>query len=263
MRRNIVVVAVPKQKRPAVEACLESLGFDVATYDRLDAAVTAVVRQKAGLLCCDAALLAAAPKATRTEIEQLAQAGASALLLLGEAHDSLFGPAERLPYDFDLNALHETLRRCLNEYSRRHMRLNTSLPGVFVRRQDSHFCEILNLSAGGAFIKTGTPVTAGEETIRLHIPLFGMKRELEIDSRVVFRVSPNEHNNYQQGAGVSFRMQDTEASRHLETFLDQLARYRTLDAVSSPSYVELAETERGGTRQGTRKARERRVLLSP
>lgn len=262
MRRNVVVVAVPKHERSAVEACLESLGFDVASYDRLDAAVTAVVRQKVGLLCCDAALLAAAPKATRTEIEQLAQSGTSALLLLGEMQGTHPGPYELLPYGFDLIALHETLRRCLSEYSRRHMRLNTSLPGVFVRRQDSHFCEILNLSAGGAFIKTGTPVSADEETIRLHIPLLGMKRELEIDSQVVFRVSPNEHNNYQQGAGVSFRLQDPDASRHLEAFLDQLARYRAADVVPRSSCVGLVDSGEVGGRKDARKARDRRVLLS-
>lgn len=108
--------------------------------------------------------------------------------------------AERDP--FTINVL---LQRFVTSYSRQHPRLETRLPGLYARAVgNSQICEIMNLSPGGAFIRTTENLPLSGEELRVNVPLIGMHKEIELSSRVVRQVLPNETNNYAQGIGVSF-----------------------------------------------------------
>jgi Tfp pilus assembly protein PilZ len=108
--------------------------------------------------------------------------------------------SERDP--FTINAL---LQRFVPTYSRRHPRLATRLPGLYERATgNSQICEIMNLSTGGAFIRTTETLPLLGEELRVNVPLLGLHKEIELSVRVVCQVFPNEINNFTQGVGVSF-----------------------------------------------------------
>jgi Tfp pilus assembly protein PilZ len=103
---------------------------------------------------------------------------------------------------FTINAL---LQRFVPTYSRRHPRLATRLPGLYERSTgNSQICEIMNLSTGGAFIRTTETLPLAGEELRVTVPLLGLHKEIELGVRVVCRVLPNEVNKFTQGVGVSF-----------------------------------------------------------
>jgi len=108
--------------------------------------------------------------------------------------------SERDP--FTINAL---LQRFVPSYSRQHPRLGTRLPGLYTRSTGGcQICEILNLGPGGAFIRMTETLPASGEELCVNVPLIGLRKELEMNSRVVSQILPSEVNNYVQGIGVSF-----------------------------------------------------------
>lgn len=108
--------------------------------------------------------------------------------------------SERDP--FMINAL---LQRFVPTYSRLHPRLGTRLPGLYTRSSGQcQICEIMNLSPGGAFIRTTETLPACGEELQINVPLIGMNKEIELSSRVVSQFFPNEENHYVQGVGVKF-----------------------------------------------------------
>lgn len=108
--------------------------------------------------------------------------------------------SERDP--FTINAL---LQRFVPTYSRQHPRLGTRLPGLYTRvTGDCQICEIINLSPGGAFVRTAESLPSTGEDLRITVPLFGLRKELELNGRVVSQILPNEANNFAQGFGVKF-----------------------------------------------------------
>lgn len=126
--------------------------------------------------------------------------------------------SERDP--FMINAL---LHQFVPTYSRRHPRLGTRLPGLYTRSSGHcQICEIMNLSPGGAFIRTTEALPAFGEEIQINVPLIGMNREIELSSRVVSQFLPNEENNYSQGVGVKF---NTEESSPVIIELNDYVRY--------------------------------------
>lgn len=108
--------------------------------------------------------------------------------------------SERDP--FIINAL---LQRFVPTYSRQHPRLETRLPGLYSGPNGyCQICEIMNLSPGGAFIRTTETLPLTGEELQVNVPLIGLRKEIELTSRVVRQILPNEMNNYAQGIGVSF-----------------------------------------------------------
>lgn len=126
--------------------------------------------------------------------------------------------SERDP--FMINAL---LHRFVPTYSRLHPRLGTRLPGLYTRSSGHcQICEIMNLSPGGAFIRTSETLPVFGEELQLNVPLIGMNKEIELSSRVVSQFFPSEENNYAQGVGVKFI---TEESSPLFVELNNYVRY--------------------------------------
>lgn len=103
---------------------------------------------------------------------------------------------------FTINHL---LQLYLPNYSRQHPRLGTRLPGLYARINGScQICEVINLSPGGAFIRTTESLPLYGEEVQLNLPLIGLHKEIEINGHVVSQLLPNEANNFVQGIGVRF-----------------------------------------------------------
>jgi Tfp pilus assembly protein PilZ len=77
----------------------------------------------------------------------------------------------------------------------------------------------LSLSTQGLFIKTGARL-AQEDQLKVIFPLMGMKQELELDSRVLYRVEPGPENNYLQGVGLEFTPMDGQTEHALKRFIE-------------------------------------------
>jgi len=126
-------------------------------------------------------------------------------------------PGQNFP--FDVVALHGLVSTRLIDYPRKHLRMPAHLPCLFSARGFNYFGEILSLGTGGAFIKTACQQIRTGDLLDVGIPLLGMKKELEIRSRVIYLLTPQPENNYLQGVGVSFLTLDQENTRVLEDFL--------------------------------------------
>jgi uncharacterized protein (TIGR02266 family) len=77
---------------------------------------------------------------------------------------------------------------------------------------------MLNLSAGGAFIRTPSPPALGEE-LRLCFTLPGTHGPLSLPGQVVWHNGIRSSNGFQPGIGVAFSGASTEEASALERFL--------------------------------------------
>jgi hypothetical protein len=137
------------------------------------------------------------------------------------------GKTEAQNFPFDVAALHGLVSACLVNYPRKHLRMPAHLPCLFYVRGFTYFGEILSLGTGGAFIKTACQQIRTGDLLDVGIPLLGMKKELELRSRVIYLLSPKQENNYLQGVGVGFNSPDQETTCVLEDFL----RHSLLDDI--------------------------------
>lgn len=238
-----------------VLALLQRLAFAVEVYPSLEVALGAHGRTAPDLLLIDGELLAGAAQKALDGLARMARGGCPLVVLGDGAPPPLPFVYDRLPTRVDLEALQQLLQRRVANYSRQHPRVETNLPGLYASGDYSQFCEIVNLSAGGAYIKLGSPLAPGLEEVRLYIPLLGMKKELELLSEVVFQTRPSEENNYQQGAGIRFRIEDEETARQLEDYLSLSAS----DHLPNAYYLPLPP---GAHEEGTAQKRGRRGSLA-
>jgi Tfp pilus assembly protein PilZ len=143
------------------------------------------------------------------------------LVILGEEGCSLphLPPHRSLTVPVDLFSFFELTQEFLEKYPRKHLRLDSKLPGMICTGETSAFSEVLSLSAEGLFIKTGARLEGGE-SLRVLFPLLGMKKELEVEAQVLYRVHPGPENNYLQGVGIQFVGLQEDERRELEEFLE-------------------------------------------
>lgn len=200
----------------------------------------ALVHDQPGMVIFDRALLGEAFAAIEVICSQWLERGGGIALTGQDGHWPLPDPflakvtdiSERDP--FTINAL---LQRFVPTYSRLHPRLGTRLPGLYERAAGNcQICEIMNLSPGGAFIRTTATLPLSGEELLVYVPLIGMHKEIKLSSRVVRQILPNEANNYTQGIGVSFVV-DKNSPIFLE--LNNYVRYvlahdETLDPQVTP-----------------------------
>jgi len=187
---------------------LSFLGVESTSLQDENMLIQALMHDQAGLIIFDAALLGEAFTAIEANcLHWLERGGGIALT----GHAGLWPIPERFLArvtdiserdPFIINAL---LQRFVPTYSRQHPRLGTRLPGLYTRSTgDCQICEIMNLSPGGAFIRMTETLPSSGEELRVNVPLIGLHKEIELNSRVVSQFFPNEENNYAQGIGVSF-----------------------------------------------------------
>lgn len=151
---------------------------------------------------------------------------------------SLEVPHDTLSLPLDIFALFELVQKYVETFARKNLRLEVKLPVlVCPEEKNSYFGEVLSLSTGGMFIKTGYRLEEDAE-LKIIIPLVGMKREMEIDGRVIYRVDPCLENNYIQGVGISFSSLGEEDSQALADFIEN-AFFKKLEA-SEESAANLA-----------------------
>lgn len=177
---------------------------------------SALLNDGAGLVIFDRNLLHSVISAIGPLCSQWIERGGG-VALTGEPGSSplplpfLAGVADITERDpFTINAL---LQRFVPTYSRRYPRLDTRLPGLYsCASGPSRICEIINLSLGGAYLRTVDVLPAPGEELQLIVPLFGLHKEIELSCCVVSQALPHEANNYDQGIGVRFIVDEDSAA---------------------------------------------------
>jgi Tfp pilus assembly protein PilZ len=157
------------------------------------------------------------------------------LIILEDGHAlPTLPPHQVLAVPVDLFAFFELAQKYLEKYPRKNLRLESKLPGMICTGGTSAFSEVLSLSAEGLFIKTGSRLEEGE-SLRVIFPLVGMKKELEVEAQVLYRVHPGPENNYLQGVGIQFVGLGEDRRRELEEFLE--SRFLTEMASLNGKYL--------------------------
>lgn len=141
--------------------------------------------------------------------------------VLDITHDTLKVPVE-------IFTLFELIQRYLEKYPRKNLRLALKLPSMLCKGETSHLAEIMSLSTHGLFIKTSYQMKQGDH-IKVILPLIGMKKELELEGRVLYHVSPDPENNYLEGVGVEFTSLNDEVLEALHAFIEN----RLLDKLTA------------------------------
>lgn len=122
----------------------------------------------------------------------------------------------------DLFELFAQVQRYIEPLPRRHLRLAVNLPGMVCQdKGGSQLTEVISISSRGLFIKTGFRMESNDH-FRIIFPLLGMKQELDLEGRVVYRADPTPENNYRQGVGIEFVNVAENEQKALEDFLEKL-----------------------------------------
>jgi len=157
--------------------------------------------------------------ATLEALETCIGKGASLMVLKSrETTPQLPLPHQLLDVPVDIFSLFSAIQQHLEKHPRKNMRLALKLPGMICRHHQCQLGEVLSLSTRGLFMKTGFRLDQGER-FRIVLPLMGMKEELELSGKVLYRVHPDPKNNYQQGVGVGFVDLQPNAARLLERYI--------------------------------------------
>lgn len=157
------------------------------------------------LIIMGSRLLVGEGPALRDAVQEKVCGGDLPFILLGDGdqHEVLDLPHETLDIPLDVFSLFALIQRHIERHPRKNLRLAVKLPGMFCSGETCTLAEVLTLSTEGLFIRTGARL-AEEDEVRVFFPLMGMKRELELDGRVLYRVEPGPENKYMQGVGIEF-----------------------------------------------------------
>ena len=128
---------------------------------------------------------------------------------------------EKLAYPVDVFKLFELVQKTLEKIPRKNIRLNVRLPSMYYHGDAPCIAEIVSLSSEGIFIRTGSRIE-GLEEVQIVLPLIGMQTEIELEGRIVYRVDPNQDNNYVQGMGIEFQNMAPETGKMLQKFVESL-----------------------------------------
>jgi len=222
----LVKLYQPEEESVKWRLLLRFLGVESTPLHEVKELTQVLVHDQPGLIVVDHALLGEAFATIESDCFHWIERGGGIALTgdrgLSPIPDSLLVKVTdisgRDPYT--INAL---LQRYVPTYSRHYPRLETRLPGLYARAAgNSLICEIMNLSPGGAFIRTTETLPSFGEALQVNVPLIGLRKEIELSSRVVRQVLPSEANNYAQGIGVSF-MGEENCSVSIE--LNDYVRY--------------------------------------
>ncbi len=202
-----------------LEVVLKHWGYRVMASSRPEQLREFIEETSPDLLIMGSELLGLAGESLRGEVFRRAEASCPLILLGTEPVPGLAGtPHEILELPLDIFALFERIQKHLEKFPRKNLRLAIKLPGLLCRGETCHVAEVLSLSLQGLFIKTGFRLEQGD-TLQVVIPLMGMKKELEIEGQVLYRVQPAMENNYLQGVGIEFRPLDEEFRQALQVFI--------------------------------------------
>ncbi len=202
------------------ETILKHWGFRVLASSKEEQIKSVFAETTPNLLILGSGVLHQGGEGLLNAIEKPVRSGACPLIVL---EDEKFPVSVPLPHELltapiNVFALFEQVQKHLEKYPRKNLRLPLKLPGMFSRQNACYLAEVLSLSTHGLFIKAVDKMSPGD-SLTVVIPLVGMKKELELEGRVLYNVNPGPENNYLQGVGIEFTNLDDESSLDLKEFI--------------------------------------------
>lgn len=243
MSKKILALHSQKNILGSLDLVLGNWGYPLVTVFSPQELNSRLKKIKPRLLLVEGALLAHEQLSSFPLLSRLVKSKETIIAQLGPG-TSISGLPAHFMLELPLNifALYDMIQKCLEAIPRQDVRVKVRLPGM-VRPGDKHFNlgEVLCLSAGGMFIRSGTPITTGTK-LEIILPLLGMKRELEVTGEVIYQVVPSAENNYNQGIGIQFDRISSDARKLLEKYLemrlvDDLSEHLGLDAGKDPLFI--------------------------
>ncbi len=203
-----------------LEVILKHWGYRVLASSRPADLLAFLQESSPDLIILGASLVGEDPRLGQALTLKMGERGFPLLLLCREEDPPVAAPAhERLAVPLDLFALFASIQKHLEKIPRSNLRLEIRLPGMLCRGSVCHIADVLSLSTHGLFIKTGFRAEKGD-SLTVVFPLLGRRKELELEGRVLYRVSPDPENNYLEGVGVEFARMDEVSRQELEAFLE-------------------------------------------
>lgn len=204
-----------------LEVILKHWGYRVLVTSRPEQLEALIAESPPHLLIVGTCLLREDRSALREKIiGQVRDRGCPLIILRDTGSPVSVGVEhEALEVPLDIFALFALIQRHVEKVPRQNLRLALRLPGMLCRDGACQLTEVMSLSRQGLFIKTGFRLEKGDE-LRVLFPLVGMKKELEVDGRVLYRIQPDPENNYLQGVGIAFTHLNAENREALEAFIE-------------------------------------------
>jgi len=218
--KRILVGANEEDLLSTVEVILKHWGYRVTVSSKPEQLQDLLGKLSFDLIIFDSRLLSNSNISLPNHLPDKTTEGLP-LVLLKRDDDNIHCDAEHftLRVPVDVFALFSLIQRHLEKQPRQNLRLTVNLPGMFSTGETSSLAEVLSLSSKGLFIKTGAKMEKGD-AVRITVPLMGMKRELEIDGLILYRVEPFAGNNYSQGYGIEFTSLDNESEKVLKSYIE-------------------------------------------
>jgi len=206
----------------ALETILRHWGYRVVASTGAEQLCDLIRETGPDLIIMGSRLLVGQGPALRDAVRQKVCEESLPLILLGEGDQlqTLDMPHETLEIPLDVFSLFALIQRHVERHPRKNLRLTVKLPGMFCRGETCTLAEVLTLSTEGLFIRTGARLEERDE-VRVFFPLMGMKQELELDGRVLYRVEPGPENKYMQGVGIEFAELAGASDRLLRSFIER------------------------------------------
>ena len=127
---------------------------------------------------------------------------------------------EVLNVPLDIFSFFQMIQKYLEKVPRENMRLTVQLPGMLSSGGDFCFAEVLSLSTKGIFLKHSSRLERGDQ-VKVIFPLLGMKKEMEVDGKILYHIKPAPENNYLEGVGIEFLNLKGDDLSSLETFIEK------------------------------------------
>jgi Tfp pilus assembly protein PilZ len=216
-----------------LEVILKHWGYRVLVSSKPANVAQALREAPPDVLILGDAWLIDPPPELAAALDDSRTSGKPPIIVLGSLPETARpGIAEALQAPVDLFRLFELVQRLMQNNPRRNLRLTVSIPGMVCRDESSQLAEVISISTRGLFIRTSFRMDRGDR-FRVVLPLLGMKRELELEGEVLYRMEPGPSNNYRQGIGIEFVGLSGDQQQALKDFLEK----RLLE--------ELVESQRG------------------
>ncbi len=230
----------------SLETILKHWGYRVTASSRPQQLVAFLKEISPDLLIMGTPLLSAPDPGLREAVARKIATAPCPLIILGDPGSAVPKAlsCEILDVPLDIFALFEMIQKYLEKYPRKNLRLTVKLPGMYSRGESSLLAEVLSLSSKGLFIRTGNHLERGDQ-LNVVIPLLGMKKELEITGKVLYRTDPAPENNYLQGVGLEFSELSEETRETLTAFIEQhlLGELANRDPSLEDQFQKPADTE--------------------
>jgi Tfp pilus assembly protein PilZ len=218
--KRLLIGAKSEELLSTLELIIKHWGYRVLVSSKPEQLNAFLQETSPDILIMGAGLLGETPSLRQAVREKVVQTGCPLILIQNQENAVIPDIAhETLRFPIDIFALFAFIQKHLEKFPRYNLRLESKLPGMLCRGEKYSLSEVLSLSTEGLFIKTSSQLERGDR-LRVIIPLIGMKKELEIDVKVLYRVDPVPENNYLAGVGLAFTKMDETTSLELRAFLE-------------------------------------------